>query len=129
MMKAKKILLHILAVALSFCLGFFALALILRPTPLNVGSIDLTAAEDGHYIGVCQNKILFAVVDIHVKGHTIQNVQVLEHKASYMGVAQAVAQQVVNRQSLDIDAISGATFTRDTVLKAIENGLEKEPLQ
>ncbi|MDD3335877.1 MAG: FMN-binding protein [Eubacteriales bacterium] len=128
-MKAKKVIIRIAVIALAFGLGVFTLALIIRPVPLSIGSIDLTTAQDGHYIGICQNKILFAVVDINVKDHALQDVKVLEHKASYLGVAQAVARQVQSKQSLEIDAISGATFTRDTVLKAIENGLKGEPLQ
>ena len=122
-MKWKKLLTYGLTAVLAFGLGVLALAVVIRPVPLTVGSMDLTQAADGHYIGTCQNKLLFAVVDVTVKEHRIVSVDVLDHKESYMGVARAVASGVVEKQSPDVDAISGATFSHDTVLKAVENAL------
>ena len=48
----------------------------------------------------------------------------VEHKASYMEQAKQIAGAVCSEQSIEVDAISGATLTSDTVLKAIENALE-----
>ena len=79
---------------------------------------------DGEYIGVCQNKILFAVVKVEIKGHEITGIEVIAHKPSYMKQAEQIAGAVCAAQSLEVDAISGATLTSDTVLKAIENALE-----
>ena len=95
----------------------------LRPTTLSIGTADLAGAADGTYIGVCQNKLLFAVVRVDVENRGIADVKVLFHKASYLDRANEVAAAVRRAQSLDVDAVSGATLTRDTVLKAIENAL------
>ena len=86
--------------------------------------MDLSTVADGEYIGVCQNKILIAVVKVRVQNHEIMDIEVLEHKASYMGQAERIAGEVCAGQTLEVDAISGATFTSDTVLKAIENALK-----
>lgn len=48
----------------------------------------------------------------------------MEHKAAYLEQAKQIAGAVCTKQSLEVDAITGATLTRDTVLKAIENPLE-----
>ena len=58
------------------------------------------------------------------KNHEIADIEILEHKASYMGQAERIAGEVCAGQTLEVDAISGATFTSDTVLKAIENALK-----
>lgn len=121
--KFKKALSYILTALLAFCLGVFALACVIRPQPLSVGDMDLSAVADGEYIGVCQNKLLFAVVRVGVRQHEIESVQVLYHKAAYIRQAEQTADAVRAAQSLEIDAISGATLTRDTVLKAIENAV------
>lgn len=42
-----------------------------------------------------------------------------------MAQAKQIAEAVCDEQSLNVDAISGATLTSDTVLKAIENALGK----
>ncbi len=104
--------------------GFLIVALLLRPQTLEIETIDLNTVADGEYIGICQNKILFVVVKVEVKDHEITGIEVLEHKASYMGQAKQIADDVLSEQSLDVDAISGATLTSDTVMKAIENALK-----
>lgn len=123
-MKAiKRLLPYIFTAAAAFMLGVLALACVLRPRPLDIGAIDLSTVSDGEYIGICQNKIMFAVVLVSVEDHEIIDLEVLEHKASYMRQAWQTAQEVCAAQSLSVDAVTGATLTRDTVLKAVENAL------
>lgn len=120
----KKAVPYLLTIAATLCAGFMLVAFILRPQPLEVGTVDLGTVADGEYIGVCQNKILFAVVRIQVQSHEITEIEVIEHKASYMEQAEQIAGEVCSGQTLEVDAISGATYTSDTVLKAIENAFE-----
>lgn len=123
-MKLKKMLPFMATVAITLLVAFVAVAFLLRPQTLEIGPVDLDMVADGEYIGICQNKILFAVVRVDVKGHEITSIEILEHKASYMERARQIAVDVCSRQTLDVDAVSGATLTSDTVLKAIENALE-----
>ena len=67
-------------------------ALLLRPRTLDIGQVDLNTVEDGTYMGVCQNKILFAVVRVEVSGHEIRSIEILEHKESYLPQAEMTAQ-------------------------------------
>jgi len=98
-------------------------ALLLRPRTLDIGQVDLNTVEDGTYIGICQNKILFAVVRVEVSGHEIRGIEILEHKESYLPQAEMIADDVLMEQSLEVDAVSGATLTSDTVKKAIKDAL------
>lgn len=123
-MKLKKMLPFIATVVITLLVAFIAIAFLLRPRTLEIGSVDLNTVDDGEYIGICQNKILVAVVKVYIKDHRITNIEILEHKASYMEQAKQIAADVCSRQSLEVDAVSGATFTSDTVLKAIENALK-----
>ena len=56
--------------------------------------MDLNTVTDGEYIGVCQNKILIAVVKVCVKNHEIADIEILGHKASYMEQAETIAGKV-----------------------------------
>lgn len=123
-MKLKKMLPFVVTVAITLFTAFLAVAFLLRPQTLEIGSADLHTVSDGEYIGICHNKILFAVVQVKVKNHEIIGIEILEHKSSYMKQAKQIAANVCSGQSLDVDAVSGATLTSDTVLKAIENALE-----
>lgn len=115
----------LLTIVITSLLNFLFVAYILRPSKLDVKAIDVPAIKDGTYIGICQNKILFAVVQVEINNHKIMNIHVLAHKDSYMKQAEWIAEKVCAQQSLDVDAISGATLTSHTVLKAIEQALEK----
>lgn len=122
--RMKKTLPYVFTVAITLFIGFVIVAFVLRPQKLDIGAVDLDTVSDGEYVGVCQNKILFAVVKVKVQNHKIIDVEVIEHKASYMEQAKQIAENVCGEQALDVDAISGATLTSNTVLKAIENALE-----
>lgn len=122
-MTKKKAFSYLATISITALICFTAFALLLRPQSLDIDTVDLNSVADGEYIGVCQNKILTAVVKVHVKNHKFTDIEILEHKVSYMDEAKAIARKVCTEQSLEVDAISGATFTSDTVLKAIENAL------
>ena len=121
----KKVLPYVFTVAITLFIGFVIVAFVLRPQKLEISTVDLDTASDGEYVGVCQNKILFAVVKVKIQDHKITDVEVIEHKESYMEQARQIAERVCDEQSLNVDAISGATLTSDTVQKAIENALKK----
>ncbi|WP_343342820.1 FMN-binding protein [Terrisporobacter petrolearius] len=124
-LKLKKGIPILNTIVITLLLGFVFVAFMLRPQNLDIKSVDFNTIADGDYIGICQNKILFAVVQVKVKAHEIVDIEILEHKASYMEQAKQIADYVCSKQSLEVDAISGATLTSDTVLKAIENALEE----
>ena len=122
-MKNKHVQNIAIAVVITLLVSFVVVALLLRPRTLDIGQVDLNTVEDGTYIGICQNKILFAVVRVEVSGHEIRSIEILEHKESYLTQAEMIAHDVLGSQSLEVDAISGATLTSDTVKKAIEDAL------
>ena len=122
--KVKKAIPCLLTAAATVCACFLFVAVLLRPQPLHIGTVDLDTVADGAYIGVCQHKILFAVVKVEVQNHQITSIEIVEHKDAYMEQAEQIAGAVCSEQSLEVDAVSGATLTSDTVLKAIENALE-----
>lgn len=55
----------------------------------------------------------------------IIRIEILEHKDAYLPQAEMTADRVLTQQSLEVDAVSGATLTTDTVLKAIEDALRQ----
>lgn len=122
-MRKKRICIIMLVAVIGALCGMGAVAMLLRPIRIDVEPIDLTRVKDGEYIGVHQNKILFAVVRVCVDEGNIVEANVLFHKDSYMAQAEQVAADIVARQSLEVDTISGATLTCDTVKKAAQNAL------
>ncbi|QOR35218.1 FMN-binding protein [Clostridium sp. 'deep sea'] len=124
-MKKKITIAVIITAIVSSFVVLVIIATILRPTPLNIEKINFELVADGKYIGICQNKILVAVVCIEVYENEVVKIEILKHKPSYMHYASQIADAVVKKQSLEVDVIAGATLTCDTVKKAIENALLK----
>ncbi len=95
------------------------------PKPLSVSdaSFDLSSIEDGIYGGEYNNGLVFVRVEVTIQGNTIAGVRILEHRNGMGQPAEAITEKVVSSQSLEVDAISGATMSSQTILKAIENAL------
>lgn len=87
--------------------------------------IDLTNVNDGTYIGECITGPVLAQVQVTVRNHRITDLKILKHRTGWGGEAENITSEVLAQQSLNVDAISGATLSSKTILKAIENALEQ----
>lgn len=56
--------------------------------------------------------------------HLITNITILQHDNGLGSTAESIVNDVVQEQSLDIDAVSGATVSSKCILKAVENAIE-----
>jgi len=97
------------------------------PKPLQVSDsmYHLASLEDGVYQGECDNGLVFAEVEVTIKSHTIDSVHLLEHRSGKGQPAEAIINSVISHQSIEVDTVSGATASSQTILKAIENALSK----
>jgi uncharacterized protein with FMN-binding domain len=63
---------------------------------------------------------------VSIKGHSIDNITILKNRDSiYAKEAETVIDRVLYSQSLNVDAVSGATTTSKALLKAVEGALSK----
>lgn len=115
-----------LAALLAACLlllaaaGAFALRAARR---LSVSTPELSAAADGCYIGQAAVLPVRVRVEVDVHDHRIAAIRILEHDCGLGAPAEALVQTVLERQTLELDAVSGATVSSKCLLKAIENAL------
>ncbi len=133
--KRKKFILGIVAAALLIGLavgGKYALDLSYYKDTMakvEIGDIDLSKVKDGTYEGSYDARIISAAVSVTVKGGKITNVRLLEHKNDRGGPAEAIVDNILKEQSLDVDVVSGATNSSKTILKAVENALNSDPVK
>ncbi len=113
-------------------LGICALPLIIviavavnLPKSLSVSneSFDIGALADAVYEGEYENGLVLARVEVEVRNHTITGIRILEHRNGMGQPAEVITDEVVRYQSVEVDAVSGATMSSQTILKAIENAL------
>ena len=89
---------------------------------------DLANIPDGTYRGEYSlpKSPLKAVLDVTVENHIMTAIDIIEHSSSPVGrKAESIVYAIINQQSLDIDAISGATGSSLTIKKAVQNALER----
>ena len=66
-------------------------------------------------------------VAVTIENDIIMNVEVTQHDKedpAYFVLAEEIADQILSRQSLDVDTVSGATFSSRGILEAAENAIE-----
>lgn len=95
---------------------------------VEIGDIDLSKVKDGTYEGSYDARIISANVSVTVKDGKITDIRLLEHKYDRGGPAEAVVDDIIKEQSLDVDVVSGATNSSKTILKAVENALNSDPV-
>ena len=91
-----------------------------------INDIDLSKISDGEYIGEYSNFPVSAKVKVIVKNNRIENIIILEHVNGQGKPAEIITQKVIEKQSLIVDVVSGATGSSKVILKAIENALNNE---
>lgn len=120
----KKLILSIIAVLF---LGLAALVLFNLPKLVKASdaAFNLTQMADGTYMGSCDNGLVKVRLEVVVENHTIAEVRLLKHDNGMGSAAEVITDTVVQQQSVEVDAISGATMSSKTILKAVETALSE----
>ena len=92
---------------------------------IKVEDVDLTKVKDGEYLGETKAEDSSAKVKVIVKNHEIKNIEILELIDKQGKQAKQITQRVLENQSLDVDTITGATYSSKVILKATEEALKK----
>lgn len=128
--KAHKILLIVLIVVTALAItGKIVISNIEKNldglTELEMEQIDLTQASDGTYFGSYDAFPISAEVKVEVLNNKIDKIEIIKHDNGQGGDAEAIVKDIIERQSLDVDTVSGATYSSIVILKAVEDALVK----
>lgn len=126
--KKRRKLFLVIATLLILLLGIGAIIVYnmsqLSPTTIyTIKDIDLTKVPDGTYTGSAENGLVKVKVSITTTDGKITDIELLQHDNGLGKKAESITADVINEQSLDVDAVSSATYSSTTILKAIENAL------
>jgi uncharacterized protein with FMN-binding domain len=92
---------------------------------MQVNDINLKAVKDGEYEGYLDKKFITARLKVKVQNNKIISIDILEHKhgPNKKYGAEAITDRIIEKQSLDVDAVSGATGSSKVIRKAVELAL------
>lgn len=91
-----------------------------------ITNVNLSAINDGTYSGKYNYGRWSNQINVTVRDHKITNIDIIKDVIFPKdNVAKQLFDNVMGKQSTQVDAISGATITCKAYLKSIENALNK----
>lgn len=127
--KKKKIILICLAIVLAAAL-IVGISVAMRyknyhekVDALSFSNIDVSTLADGVYVGECDVDVIYAKVEVTVAGGVITGIEILEHRNERGGSAEAIIDEILQEQRLDVDAVTSATNSSKVIRKAVENAV------
>ena len=90
---------------------------------LTFDEIDLTKVEDGVYEGQCDTGVVRVRVQVTIRNHQLESIELLEHENGRGTPAEAILDQMLQNQTTAVAAVSGATCSSKVIRKAVENAI------
>jgi uncharacterized protein with FMN-binding domain len=87
--------------------------------------IDMNLVADGTYYGEADAGLVLVKVGVTVKGHSIKNIYIIEHKNGRGKKAESITQSMIAKNSYDVDVVSGATLSSKAIKSAVSKALKK----
>ncbi|RRK34093.1 FMN-binding protein [Schaedlerella arabinosiphila] len=122
----KKILIILLCTILFVLIGasLYLKRLVNDVNSITVSNLNMANITDGIYVGKYSITPVYVEVEVTVTEHKITNIKIIEHENGLGGKVEKIVDDVISRQSLEVDAVSGATVSSKCIIKAIENALQ-----
>ncbi len=79
--------------------------------------------SDGAYKGFYDGGIVKAEVEVTIAGGAMTSISILRHECGTGMPAEAIVSDVIDAQNLDVDVVSGSSYSSKVILKAIEVAL------
>lgn len=93
---------------------------------LTINDVNLANISDGNYSGNYRKGRFAYSVQVRVKNGKIEEISILDvSKISLPEIAEKLTQEIIQKQTLKVDTITGATASSKAFLKAVENALKK----
>lgn len=87
--------------------------------------IDMAQVKDGTYEGESDGGMVKVKVSVEVKDHKIAAINLIEHKNGKGKPAEAIIPEMIEKNTDNVDAVSGATGSSRTIRNAVNVALQK----
>lgn len=86
-------------------------------------ALDLAQVEDGSYYGEEAAGLIKVKLEVTVKNNTISEITINSNRQAKGKAAEAIIFDIIEENSLAVDAISGATSSSEVIKAAVYNAL------
>lgn len=90
---------------------------------ITLNDLNLDQVADGTYNGSYSVFPVSVEVTVTVSGHIITEIDITKHDNGQGQAGEAIIEDVLEAQSLEVDIISGATYSSKVILLAIQDAL------
>jgi len=92
---------------------------------MEFSDINIASIPDGVYTGECDLGLVYAKVEVVIRDGAIVGIKLLKHNNGRGASAEQIIDIMVDKQTTNVDVISGATNSSKVIRKAVENALSK----
>lgn len=129
-MKLKKPLVILAIVIATLAVAFIGVKAILESglkelSKTAIEEVDLGQIADGNYQGSFSAFPVSVKLTVAISGHRISAINLIEHTNGQGKPAEALLVRVAEAQKINLDVVSGATYSSKAILLAIGNALGK----
>lgn len=121
----KKFALVLAVLILSGFVGFQVFSASIRKSLANIenAAINMNNVADGVYSGHSELGPVSVDVEVHVTDHKLTKVDLVRHACGLGRPAEAITEKMVEQNTFDVDAISGATVSSEVIKNAVNKAL------
>jgi len=123
-MKIKKIFSLSFAVIILFAVVFIIVIACVNLDAVVITNPDFQKVEDGTYEGNSKVGPVRVTLNVEIKNRTMTSIEIVRHFNGRGKKAEAIIPLILEKQSLEVDVVSGATGSSKAILKAVEDALK-----
>ncbi len=90
---------------------------------IEIHEVDLSSIPDGTYEGEYKVFPIHVILNVSVRNHEITGIDLIKHDNGQGAPAEALLDEIVKEQKIDLDAVSGASYSSRVILLAVEDAL------
>lgn len=87
--------------------------------------VVIADVADGTYEGISETTLVKATVKVTVEGGKIINIDILRHECGLGGPAGEIVNDIRDLNTVEVDAVSGATYSSEVIKDAVRNALRQ----
>ena len=122
----KKLLIITLGIFIFGIVSFkvFSAKIVKDASALENTFIEVKNIPDGSYKGHSELGPVIVDVNVIIKDGKIENIELLKHQNGFGNAANSIVKNMVQKNTYNVDAISGATVSSKVIINAVNNALE-----
>ena len=123
----KKFTLVLAVLILSGFIGFQIFSASIRKSlaSLENAAINMNNIADGVYSGHSELGPVSVDVEVHVTDRKLSKVDLVRHVCGLGRPAEAITEKMVEQNTFDVDAVSGATVSSEVIKNAVNKALRQ----